>query len=79
VGRLPHTAGWTDLVVTPAGAFGVIVAEDLVDRYVLPWIERRVSNKAVRAIARMTLNPGRGTANVSQNRLPWARSTIGPR
>ena len=74
VGLRPHTVGWTDLVATPVGAFGVMLLEDAADRYVLAWIDRRTSNRVVRAIARMTLNPGRGMANLSQGRAPWART-----
>lgn len=72
VGMRPETTGWTDFVMTPVGAFGVMLLEDAIDRSLLAWIERRTSNRFVRAVTRMTLNPGRGMANLSQGRAPWA-------
>ena len=33
VGMHPETTGWVDRVVTPVGAFGLIVAEDALDRW----------------------------------------------
>jgi hypothetical protein len=75
----PGTSGWVDHVVTPAGAFGLIIAGDVLDRYFVTWVERRVGNRAVRAILRMAFNPSRTMANLSQNREPWRRPdrTIG--
>lgn len=37
VGMRPETTGWVDDVVTPLGAFGLIVAEDALDRYFVQW------------------------------------------
>ena len=33
VGMRPETTGWVDHVITPMGAFGLIVVEDALDRY----------------------------------------------
>lgn len=71
VGLRPETTGWTDHVMTPVGAFGIMLLEDAVDRHVLSRLEARISNRLVRNIVRMTLNPGRGLANLSQGRAPW--------
>ncbi len=73
VGMDPKTTGWVDHVVTPAGAFGWIVAEDVLDRYVVQKFEARTQNKAARAAMRLLCNPGRGLSNAASGRAPWYR------
>jgi hypothetical protein len=73
VGMRAETTGWVDHVVTPVGAFGLIVAEDALDRYLVRWVERRVGNRAARASLRLILNPGRTMANTVSGRAPWYR------
>jgi hypothetical protein len=73
VGMRPETTGWVDHVVTPAGAFGLIVAEDALDRFLVKWIEERVHNRPLRLILRLALNPGRALSNGSSGRSPWYR------
>jgi hypothetical protein len=73
VGMRPETTGWVDHIVTPAGAFVMLMAEDAVDHYVMEWIERRTSNRAVRASLRILFNPSRALANLAQSRAPWQR------
>jgi hypothetical protein len=73
VGMDPKTTGWVDHVVTPAGAFGWMVAEDVLDRYVVQKFEARTQNKAARAAMRLLCNPGRGLSNAASGRAPWHR------
>jgi hypothetical protein len=73
VGMRPETTGWVDHVVTPVGAFGLIVAEDALDRFLVKWIEERTGNRVVRALLRLALNPGRTLSNSSTGRAPWHR------
>ena len=73
VGQQPDTTGWVDHVVTPIGAFALMVAEDALDRYFVEWVERRVGNRVVRGILRVLFHPSRTFANVVQNRAPWHR------
>ncbi|MEQ1760198.1 MAG: hypothetical protein ABL986_17925 [Vicinamibacterales bacterium] len=73
VGLKSETTGWVDHVVTPVGAFGLIVAEDALDRYLVRWIERRTQNRVFRAILRLAFNPGRTLSNSTTGRLPWYR------
>ena len=73
VGMNPRTAGWVDYVATPAGGFGIMVAEDLLDKFVIQKVEDRTGSRVVRAMLRMFLNPSRTTANVSAMRAPWYR------
>ncbi len=77
IGLSPRTTGWVDHVVTPIGAFGMIVAEDALDRYLVQLIERKVRNPVARAVVRTALNPSRSLANVTAGRTPWFR-TRGP-
>ncbi len=74
VGMKPDTTGWVDHVVTPGGAFALLVAEDALDRYFLQWFERHVRNKYARASLRMIFNPSRTMANVAELRAPWERT-----
>jgi hypothetical protein len=65
--------GWVDYVVTPVGGFGLMVAEDALDRFFIAWFERHVRNRPFRAVMRGLFNPSRTMANVASGRLPWHR------
>lgn len=73
VGTQPETTGWVDHVVTPVGAFGLIVAEDALDRFFVTWIEARTSNRIARASLRLIFNPARTLSNAVGGHLPWYR------
>jgi hypothetical protein len=73
VGRDPLTTGWVDYVVTPVGAFGFMIAEDALDRYLVRWLEAHIRNRVARATLRLVLGPSRFLANSAGNRLPWYR------
>lgn len=73
VGLEPETAGWVDYVVTPLGAFALMIGEDAIDRYFVRWVEARVKNRIVRATLRLVLGPSRFLANSAGSRLPWYR------
>lgn len=74
VGMRPETTGWVDHVVTPAGGFALLVAEDALDRFFVEWVERRTGNVVFRAVLRMLFNPSRTFANIAESRAPWART-----
>ena len=74
VGMHPETTGWVDHVTTPVGAFGLIVAEDALDRFFVKWVERRTTNRAWRASLRMIFNPARTMANLTSGSRPWNRA-----
>jgi hypothetical protein len=74
VGLDPKTTGWVDYVVTPAGAFALVVGEDLMDRYFVRWVETHTNNRLARASLRMLFGPSRTLANMSEHHLPWYRS-----
>jgi hypothetical protein len=72
--RRPEAPGWVDHVVTPGGAFALLVAEDALDRYFVQWVERRVGNRVACATLRVVFNPSRALANTAEMRLPPIRS-----
>jgi hypothetical protein len=67
--------GFVDHVVTPVIGLGWMVAEDVLDRFVIKYIESRTSNIWVRILARSWLNPSRSYANFMAFRFPWHRLT----
>lgn len=73
VGMQPETTGWVDYVVTPVGAFGLMMGEDALDRYFVRWAETHVHNRAFRAMLRLAFGPSRLLANTAEGRLPWYR------
>jgi hypothetical protein len=73
VGMRPETTGWVDYVVTPVGAFGLMIGEDVLDRYFVRWAETHVRNRAARATLRLIFGPSRFLANTAEGRLPWYR------
>ena len=75
IGKVPGTSGVVDLVVSPVLGTGVLVMEDVLDRYVVQGVERRISNPAVVVLTRSFLNPNRAFANVLRGRFPWHRDT----
>ena len=74
VGMHPETTGWIDHVVTPAGALGFIVAEDVLDRYLVVRIEHWTTNRLLRAATRVVFNPSRALSNIAEGRMPWDRT-----
>lgn len=74
VGMNPSTAGWVDHVMTPVGGLAIMMAEDVLDRFVVSRIERQTGSPVLRAVARMLLNPARATANVAAVQAPWYRA-----
>lgn len=73
VGLRPNTRGWVDHVVTPAGAFALVIAEDALDRYLVRFVERRTENRFFRAVVRMMFTPAWVMANLAEGQAPWHR------
>jgi hypothetical protein len=59
--------------VTPAGAFGLMVAEDALDRYFIRRVEGWTTNRPLRVVTRVLFNPSRSLSNFAQGQLPWYR------
>jgi hypothetical protein len=75
VGKKRGTMGYVDLVMTPVGGFGMIVAEDAIDQYWIKSLEEGTSGLNRRRLYRMILNPQRTFANVLRWKKPWHRDT----
>lgn len=73
VGMNPQTTGWVDYVVTPAGGFAILIAEDALDRFLVRWVEARTHNRFYRASIRMLFGPARALANAAMSKPPWQR------
>jgi hypothetical protein len=67
--------GFVDQVATPAIGLAWMIAEDLMDRYVVERVDERVHNPYVRLLVRSGLNPTRSMANLIAGRVPWHRDT----
>jgi hypothetical protein len=74
VGKVRGTAGAVDLVMTPVGGLGWIVAEDAVDKH---WIQKLEDGRSdgMKRFVRIFFNPNRSVANVLRLQKPWHRDT----
>lgn len=72
VGKTPGTMGFVDLVVTPTGGLGIMLAEDAFDQFVVARLERQVSPPTMRFL-RMVFSPNRTVANLLRFKKPWRR------
>jgi hypothetical protein len=80
VGLKAGTMAWVDLVVTPLVGTGMLVAEDVIDRYLVAKVEGRMGGVQAR-ILRSILGPNRSIANLLRFKVPWKRDarTLPPR
>jgi hypothetical protein len=67
--------GMVDLVITPLGGLGWMVAEDILDKEIARRIERKTRNKFVVGVTRCALNPIRSAANILHGKSPWHRAS----
>lgn len=68
-----HPAAYVDLVVTPLAGTAWLVGEDMLDRFLIRRVERRTTNRLVRAIFRSLFNPSRSFANSMRGHWWWHR------
>jgi hypothetical protein len=68
-----HPMSYVDFVVTPVLGTAWLVGEDVLDRYLIRYIEDRTTNRAARALARCFLNPSRSFANMLRGKWFWHR------
>lgn len=71
------TMGWVDLVVTPTAGLGWQVTEDILDRYVVKNLERKIRWAPAVIVMRGFLNPARSFSNAMRLKVPWHRDTRG--
>jgi len=56
---------WVDVVVTPLfGVWGVMIVEDLFERFVIRKVEAKTANRWIKALFRVPLTPTRSMANL---------------
>ena len=75
VGKKKGTAAYVDLVVTPTGGLGMIVLEDVLDKYLLKKLEQRTVGIGKRRLYRVLFNPQRSLANFLRGKAPWHRDS----
>ena len=67
--------GQVDLVITPVGGFGWLLAEDLLDKHIARRVEGGTRNHFLIDTTRCALNPIRGGANILHGKPPWYRAS----
>ncbi len=75
VGLRKGTMGYVDLVVTPVGGAGWIIAEDWLDKVLVRRMEAAAASKVKQRLVRVAFNPLRAFANVLRGERPWYRDT----
>ena len=75
VGKKKGTSGYVDLVITPTGGLGMIVLEDVLDKYLLKMLEQRTDSVGKRRLFRIVFNPQRSLANLLRGKVPWHRDS----
>lgn len=72
----PSKMAWGDLVVTPVIGTGVVIGEDVIDKYMLKnWLERKANYKVTTKIKilRSFLTPTTSFTNLLRGKMPWKR------
>ncbi|PSH03277.1 MAG: hypothetical protein CXZ00_13180 [Acidobacteria bacterium] len=71
--KYPNTTnntGWTDFIITPVAGLGWILAEDMIDRYIVTPVARNHSIVGGR-ILRTAFEPSRSFAALFAGKFPW--------
>jgi hypothetical protein len=71
VGLIKGTSSLVDFVVTPVGGLGMMVLEDVLNRFVLKKLEARTTSQWKLGLYRILFNPSRSFAGFFAGRLPW--------
>jgi hypothetical protein len=66
---------YVDLVMTPIGGIGLLVAEDFLDKNLIEKIERSSGSFYLKIASRMLFNPTRSVANLLRLKKPWYRDS----
>lgn len=64
---------YVDIVVTPTLGTAWLLGEDMLDRYMIGFVERKTNNLFLRNMLRVTLNPMRSCANLLRFKNLWHR------
>ena len=71
--------GKVNLVMTPVGGLGWVLAEDILDKKVAEPFEVRTQSRFLINFVRSATNPIRGGANILHGNRPWYRARDGQR
>jgi len=77
VGLDERTGGMVDLVVTPTIGTAWLILADIIDRYAIANLEKRIGNRPTKIFIRGFLNPSRSFANMMAGKEPWLRHDRG--
>ena len=70
----PSRMGWVDLIITPTAGTGVLIGEDIIDKYVLRnWLETRTTSRTKIKMYRSLFTPITSFANILRFKKPWTR------
>ena len=65
---------WVDLVITPSVGTGVLISEDMIDRYILKnWLEKKLTSRTRIKVYRTFFTPITSFVNVLGGKKPWKR------
>jgi hypothetical protein len=65
--------GKVNLVMTPVGGLGWVLAEDWMDKNITERVENRTNNRLLIDFVRCTFNPIRSAGNILHGNRPWFR------
>ena len=66
--------GWVDLVMTPTAGTGVLIGEDIIDKYILKnWLEKQTVSRTKIKVFRTFFTPTTSFVNLLRGKLPWKR------
>ncbi|MFY9740379.1 MAG: hypothetical protein WA252_20460 [Candidatus Sulfotelmatobacter sp.] len=65
--------GKVNLVMTPVGGLGWVLAEDWMDKNIVRRVERKTTNRLLIDTTRCTFNPIRAAGNILHGNRPWFR------
>jgi hypothetical protein len=65
--------GKVNLVMTPVGGLGWVLAEDWMDKNIVRRVERKTTNHLLIDTVRCTFNPIRAAGNILHGNRPWFR------
>lgn len=66
--------GFVDLVMTPTAGTGVLIGEDIIDKYIMrKWLERKLTSRTRIKVYRTFFTPLNSFINVLGGKKPWKR------
>lgn len=73
IGMRPGTSGYVDFRITPTWGLGFIVAEDIVEKFLIRKLEYGSASSNSIRVYRTLFAPQKSFANVLRGKWPWYR------